>query len=99
MSEIKSRKVRSKMKKKKMKKQFLLTSKKCWLIEEKLIPFYQHLVDDYSDKLREEYTVKVEEMDVDITQVKEEPRDDYLVEPRSVKVNSNTTNQVILSHC
>ena len=90
MSHIRSRTVRSKKKSKKM---FLLTSKKCWLIEEKLIPLFQHLVDDYSVKLREEWTVKVEETDIETTpQVKEEPLDDYLVEPQPEHLN-NSTNQ------
>ena len=71
---------------------FLLTSKRCWLIEEKLLPLYQHLVDEYSDKLREEWTVKVEETDVDITQVKEEPQDDNLDEPQALQLNRNSTN-------
>ena len=83
MSEIKSKRVRIKMRKKK-KKKFLLTSKKCWLLEEQFIPMYQHLVDSYSIQLREEWTVKVEETVVDITQVKEEPQDDNLVEPRAL---------------
>ena len=89
---------------------FLLTSKKCWLLEEELIPMYQHLVDDYSINLREDWNVKVEETDVEVVQqVKEEPQDDNLVEPQddslvepqSLQVNSNTTNvfKVILSHC
>ena len=97
MSEIRSKKVC--VKKRKKSKKFLLTSKKCWVIEEKLIPLYQHLVDDFSIQLREDWTVKVEETDVDIAQVKEEPQDDNLVEPRLLQVNSNTTNvfKVILS--
>ena len=55
-------------------------------------------MDDYSDKLREEWTVKVEETEVDITQVKEEPLDDFLMEPQPVHLN-NSTNQfkVIIS--
>ena len=84
-----SKTARSK-KMKKLKKEFLLTSKKCWLIEEKLLPLYQHIVDDYSDKLREEW-VKEEQSDVEATpQVKEEPLDDYLVEPRPVHLNNST---------
>ena len=90
MSRIRKRKFHSK--KKKLKKKFLLTSKKCWILEEKLLPCYQHLVDDYSDKLREEWTVKVEETDVDITQVKEEPQDDNLDEPQALQLNRNSTN-------
>ena len=82
-------------------KKFLLTSKKCWLIEEKLIPFYQHLVDDYSDKLREEWTVKVEETDVEVVQqVKEEPQEDYLVDSQRLQLLSSRMNQleVIILH-
>ena len=99
MSEIKSKRLRSKKKKMKKLKKFLLTSKKCWVMGEKLLPFY-HLVDDYSVKLREEWTVKVEEMDVEVTPMKEEPQDDNLVEPQSLQVTSNTTNgsKVIHSH-
>ena len=94
MSHIRSKRARSK-KKKKSKKMFLLTSKRCWLIEEKLLPLYQHLVDSYSIKLRrEEWTVKVEETDLKATpQVKEEPLDDYLLEHQPVHLN-NSTNQV-----
>ena len=98
MSGRRSKRARSK-KMKKSKKMFLLTSKKCWLLEEKLLPLYQHLVDDYSFKLREEWTVKVEETDIEVTpQVKEEPEDDYLVEPQPVHLH-NSTNQfkVIIS--
>ena len=85
MSEIKSKKV----KKKPMKlKKFLLTSKKSWLIEEQLIPFYQHLLDGYSDKLREEWNVKVEETDVEVVQqVKIEPQDDYLVDSQQLQLS------------
>ena len=94
MSDRRIKTIRSKKKKtKKSKKMCLLTSKKCWLIDEKLLPLHQHLVDDYSDKLREEWTVKVEETDIQATsQVKEEPEDDYLVEPQSAHLN-NSTNQ------
>ena len=98
MSEIKSKKVRSK-KKKKMKSKFLLTSKKCWFMEDNLIPFYQHLVDDYS-KLREEWTVKVEETDLEATpQVKEEPQDDYMVDSQHPQSSSRMNQlEVIISY-
>ena len=73
MSAFRSRKMCSK--KRKTKKEFLLTSKKCWLLDEKLIPLYKHLVDSYSVKLREEWNVKFEETDVEVVQlVKEEPQ-------------------------
>ena len=105
MSEIKSENVRSKMKKKKKsKKKFLLTSKKYWLMEEELIPMYQHLVDGYFLKLREHWTVEVEVLDVNIlSQVKEEPVDDNLavghqhenlLEPQPIQqYTSSTPNQ------
>ena len=77
-------------------KKFLLTSKKCWLIEEKLIPFYQHLVDGYSDMLREESTVKVEETDVEVVQlVKEEPQEDSQQLQLSNRMNQR---EVIISY-
>merc|ERR1712013_408346 len=89
MSDRRSRKVAFKKKKKKSKRKFLLTSKKCWLIEEKLIPLYQHLVDNYSVKLREEWDVKVEETDVEVVQqVKEEPQEDYLVDSQQLQLSS-----------
>ena len=47
---------------------------------EKLIPLFQHVVDGYSHKLREEWRVKIEETDIETTQqVKEEPLDNFLV--------------------
>ena len=73
MSGRRSETIRSKNKRKKLKKKFLLTSKNCWLIDEKLVPFYQHLVDGYSDKLREEWDIEATPL-----QVKEEPQDDLL---------------------
>ena len=91
MSGRRSKRACSKKKSKKSKKKFLLTSKKCWLIDEKLLPMYQKLVDDYSVKLREEWNVKVEESDIETTsQVKDEPQDDYVVEPQSVHFNNST---------
>ena len=100
MFDRRSRKVRSKNKKKKLKKKFLLTSKKCWLIDEKLLPLYEHLVDGYSDKLREEWAVKVEEPDVDVAhQVKEEPQEDYLMDSQQLQ-SSGRMNQleVVITH-
>ena len=103
MSEIKSKRVRSKKKKKKLKKlkkKFLLTSEKCWLIDEKLIPMYQHLVDNYSVKLREEWTViKVEEMDVEVVQeVKQEPQEDNSVDSQQLQSSSRMNQlEVVIS--
>ena len=45
--------IRNKNRRKKTKK-FFLASKERWLIEERLVPLYQHLVDGYSEKLRDE---------------------------------------------
>ena len=100
MSDGRSTRVRSK-KKKKMKSKFLLTSKKCWLIEKKLLPLYQHLVDGYSIQLREEWTVKVEEMDVEVVQqVKEEPLDDYMVDSQQLQLSSRMNElEVNISFC
>ena len=44
---------------------FLLTSKKCWVMDEKLLEVYSHLVESYSHQLKDELKVKVkvEEMD------------------------------------
>ena len=90
MSDRISRTVRSKKKNKKLKQMFLLTSKNCWLVEEQIVPLYQHLVDGYSNKLREEWDMKAE--DETNPQVKQESVDDYLLESRSVHLN-NSTNQ------
>ena len=68
-------------------------------MEEKLLPFHQHLVDSYSIKLREDWAIKVEETDIETTpQVKGEPEDDYLVEPQPVHLNISTNQfKVIIS--
>ena len=100
MSEVKSKRVRIQMRKKKKMKKFLLTSKKCWVMEGKLIPLYQHLVGNYSVKLREEWDVKVEETDLEATpQVKEEPQDDYLVDSQQLQLSSRMNQlEVIISY-
>ena len=55
---------------------------------------YQHLVDDYSFRSREEWTVKVEESNIETTQqVKEEPLDDFLVQNQ---VDHSTNREVII---
>ena len=72
------------------KTKFLLSTKKCWLIEEKLLPLYSRLVQSYSDNLQDTWTVKVEEFQ-DIPHVKQEPLDDYgapLMYSMSEAVNS-----------
>ena len=58
------------------KKKFLLSSKKFWLIEDKLLPVYSHLVESYSDQLKDTWEVKVEESQFGSVQIKEEPTDE-----------------------
>ena len=95
-----TRSKRSRSKKKKSEKLFLLTSKECWLIDEKLLPFYQHLVDDYSDKLREEWTVKVEDTDVEVVQqVKEEPQEYYLVDSQQLQLSRRMNQLKVVISC
>ena len=63
------------------KKKYLLSSKKCWLKEEKLLPSYSHLVQLYSEQLKDTWTVKVEESHNenihDDAQVTQEPAEYY----------------------
>ena len=73
MSEMGSREVHSKK---------MLSSKKHWLTGQELIPVYQHVADSYADKSREEWTVGVEESNIEANpQVEQEPQDDSFVEP------------------
>ena len=58
------------------KKKFLLSSKKYWLIEDKLLPVFSHLVESYSDQLKDTWAVKVEESQFGSLQIKEEPTDE-----------------------
>ena len=97
MAGRRSETVRNKSRRKKLKKKFLLTSKKCWLIEQTLLPLYQHLIDGYSEKLRDEWRVKVkEELDIEAAplQVKEEPQDDLLESFPDRQSSSNNNPQV-----
>ena len=64
MSTVKRRKVGRK------KKQLLLGVRKYWMCEDQLLPTYSHLVDNYSDNLREEWN-NVQTT----TKVKQEPED------------------------
>ena len=63
---------------KKKNKRFLVTSKKCWIIEDKLVPLHSHLIDCYSNQLIDDPFC------CEIIRVKQEPQDDsqedYLVE-------------------
>ena len=67
---------RTKNKRRLSKKEYLLSFKKCWLIEEKLLPSYSYLVESYSDQLKDTWTVKVEESQFGSVQIKEEPTDE-----------------------
>ena len=61
---------------------------------------YQHLVDNYSVKLREEWTViKVEEMDVEVVQeVKQEPQEDNSVDSQQLQSSSRMNQlEVVIS--
>ena len=51
-----------------------MTSKKCWIIEDHLVPLYSHLIDRYSNQLLEDPFC------CEIIQVKQEYQDDYLLE-------------------
>ena len=64
-----------------LKRKFLLSSKKRWLIQDKLLPVFSHLVDTYSDQLKDTWEVKVEESQFGSVQIKEEPTDeiDYAI--------------------
>ena len=84
MSGRRETKVFSKKKKMKKIRKFLLTSKKCWLIEQSLLPLYQHLVGGYSEKLRQESKVKVEES-----------RDYYILEFRPLQQRSSNDNDEV----
>lgn len=58
------------------KKEYLLSSKKCWLIEDKLLPVFSRLVESYSDELKDTWAVQVEESQFGSVQIKEEPADE-----------------------
>ena len=45
---------RTRIQSKKKKRRFLMTSKKCWMMEDHLVPLYSHLVDCYSNQLLED---------------------------------------------
>jgi len=67
---------RTKNKRRLSKREYLLSSKKCFLIEDKLLPLYSHLVESYSDQLKDTWAVKVEESQFGSVQIKEEPADE-----------------------
>ena len=65
-------------KKVRRKKKYLIGVKEYWLIEDALMPIYAHLVDFYSHKLNEEWSVKVEDFEGTF-EVKEECEDNSIV--------------------
>ena len=91
MSGRRSETVRNKNRRKKLKKKFLLTSKKCWLIEQSLLPLYQHLVDGYSEKLKDEWKFKAEETDIEAATVQVKQEDD-LRESNEEQQNISSNN-------
>ena len=73
--------------------------KEYWLIEETLMPTYAHLVDSYSEKVKNEWKVKVEDLSCEefdgSVQVKEEPEDDLSISQTVNKINSTNPHMVI----
>ena len=85
-------------KKKKRKKMYLMTSKKCWLMEDRLVLLYQHLVDVYSEKLNSESSVTLGECDLgEMLEVKQEPQDDDFLESPYVHQSKPTDDKVLAS--
>ena len=66
-------------------RRFLMTSKKCWVIEDHLIPLYSHLVDCYSYQLLE---------DPFCCEIKQEPEESLSL-PSSDQHNSSHLEEVI----
>ena len=90
MSTVKRRKVGKK------KKQLLLGVGEYWMCEDKLLPMYSHLVDVYSDKLREEGNNVAT-----LTTVKQEPEDVETLTPQHndvQKVDNKEVSSFILQN-
>ena len=81
-------------KKKKKNRRYLMTSKKCWIIEDKLMPLYSHLIDRYTNQLLGDPFC------CEDIKVKQEPQDDYplesLLSADKQKSNSHLDNEVII---
>ena len=73
----------TRIKSKKKKRRFLMTLKKCWIIEDKLLPLYSHLIDCYSDQLLKD------PFGCETIEVKPEPRDDSLESLPSADSNNH----------
>ena len=79
---------RTRIQSKKRKRRFLMTSKKCWIIEDKLLPLYSHLVNSYSNQLLEDPFC------FEIIQVKQELEDDFLLESLPSVDQHDSTNHL-----
>ena len=86
MSTIKRNEVRRK-------KKFLMGVKEYWLIEDALMPTYTHLIDLYSHKQHEEWSVKVEDFEGTF-ELKEECEDSSTVSQRDAEIISTKHQQV-----
>ena len=53
-------------------KEFLMGVKNQWLVEDNLVPVYDHLVESYSEQLRQEWKVK----DEVTSEIKQEVKDE-----------------------
>ena len=83
-----------------LKKKFLLSSKTSWLIEDKLLPLYSHLVESYSDQLKDTWAVKVEESQFGSVPIKEEPTDEINYDaPTILPMNEVCNNFPPLASC
>ena len=75
------------------KKKFLMGVTEYWLIEHALMPAYAHLVDFYSHKLNEEWSIKVEDFEGTL-KVKEECEDSSTVSQPEDEIISTQLRQV-----
>ena len=70
----------------KKKRRFLMTSKKSWVIEDRLVPLYSNLIDCYSNQLPEDPFC------CEIIQVKQESQEDFLLESLPSVDEHNSSN-------
>ena len=85
----------TKSKKARRKKKFLIGVNEYWLIEDALMPTYTHLIDLYSHKQHEEWSVKVEDFEGTF-EVKEECEDGSTVSQPDNEIISTKQQVVIL---
>ena len=77
---------RTRVQSKKKKRRFLMTSNKCWLMADHLVPLYSHLVDRYSNQLLEDPFC------CEIIRVKQEPEDVLLESLPSVDEHNSSNH-------